>query len=170
MPTSTQTTDQTEAVSFLELFARIWYSLDDILVCLGVFLVASRCSRALHSCLRVYFEMSAYVSQSAHFLLMFTVIVFLASHLVGVSTAESLFGGLSIGFGYALQPYIVSLVAGGTFMLTRIIRRGDQLRIGEQTVVVDHVGLLYVSAKQDKMTMYFPNAILTSRPFSVSRS
>lgn len=170
MPTSNQTVGQTGVVSFLNLFERIWYSLDDILVCLGVFLVACQCSRALHSCLRVYFEMSAYVSQSAHCFFLFTIFVFLVSHLVGVTTTESLFGGLSIGFGYALQPYIVSLVAGGTFILTRIIRSGDQLRIGDQTVVVDHVGLLFVSAKQDKMTTYFPNAMLTSRPFSVLRS
>lgn len=157
-------------VSLLDLFQRIWYSLDDIIVCLGVFLITSRCSRALHSCLRVYFETSAYVSQAAHFLLQFVVVVFLVSHLVGMSTAESLFGGFSIGFGYALQPYIVSLVAGGTFIFTRTIRSGDQIQIGEHNMIVDHVGLLYVAAKKDKATTYFPNAMLAQQPFSVLRS
>lgn len=157
-------------VSFLNLFERIWYSLDDLLVSLGVFLIACQVSVFLHYCLRVYFQSSAYVSQAAHFVFLFTIFVFLISHLIGMSTAESLFGGFSIGFGYAMQPYIVSFVAGGTFVVTQIIRSGDQLTLNDKTVTVHHVGLLYVAAKNEKTTMYFPTAMLARTPFSVTRS
>lgn len=163
------TSDVSENVSFLFLFQRIWYSLDDILVSLGVFLIACQVSRFLHYCLRYYFRASAYISQATHFVFLFTVFVFLVSHLLGASTAASLFGGFSIGFGYAMQPYIVSFVAGGTFMITRIVRPGDQLTIGDKTVMVHHVGLLYVATKYEKSTTYFPTAVLAQAPFSVTR-
>ena len=164
-----ETSDVLENVSFLLLFQRIWNSLDDILVSLGVFLIACQMSRFLHYCLRFYFNASAYMSQATHFVFLFTVFIFLVSHLLGASTAASLFGGFSIGFGYAMQPYIVSFVAGGTFMITRIVRAGDQLTIGDKTVTVHHVGLLYVAAKNEKSTTYFPTAVLAQAPFSVTR-
>ena len=161
---------EVNGISLVTLFERIWESLDDIIVCVGMLLLSSKISRAFHSCLRVYFEMSEYVSQSVHFLLMFVMVAFLLGHLVGAETAQSLFGGFSIGIGYALQPYIVSLVAGGTFIFTRILRSGDQLTINGNTVLVDHVGLLYVAAKNDKQITYFPNAMMAQHPFSVLRS
>lgn len=157
-------------ISLLRLVERIWYSLDDILVSLGIFLVSGQVSIFIHFCLRYYFQTSAYVSQAAHFMFQFTVFVFLLSHLVGMSTADSLFGGFSIGIGYAMQPYIVSLVAGATLLLSRMIQSGDQLTIRGETVQVDHVGLLYVAAKQDKSFTYFPNAMLAQSSFTVTRS
>ena len=45
-----ETSDISENVSFLFLFQRIWNSLDDILVSLGVFLIACQLSRFLHYC------------------------------------------------------------------------------------------------------------------------
>lgn len=157
-------------ISLLRLAERIWYSLDDILVSLGVFLLSGQISSFLHFCLRYYFHASAYVSQAVHFIFQFTMFVFLVSHLVGTATANSLFGGFSIGIGYAMQPYIVSLVAGGTLLMSRMIQSGDQLTIGDRTVRVDHIGLLFVSVKEDKVTTYFPNSMLTQSPFSVARS
>ncbi len=158
------------SVSLLELFRQVWDSLDDIIVCVGILTLSLKCTRSLHFCMRSYFGCMAYISQAVHFMVLFTIAVFLLSHLVGMETARSLFSGFSIGIGYAMQPYIVSLVAGGTFLFTRILRAGDRLEIGEQTVTVDHVGLLYVAAKTDKTTTYFPNSMLASRPFSVMRS
>ena len=162
-------TDDISSTSFIELFSKIWNSLDDILVCLGVFLVVQVFSSRLNHCLLNYFDMSAYIAQSAQFLFLFSTIIFLISHLLGSSVAVSLFSGFSIGLGYALQPYIVSLLAGGTLRMSNIIRRGDTLIIEEKSLVVDHVGLLYISTKKDKVITYFPSAMLSSRPFSIQR-
>lgn len=158
------------SVSLLDLFQQVWDSLDDIIVCVGILILSLKCTRSLHFCMRSYFGCMAYISQAVHFAVLFTITVFLMSHLVGMETAKSLFGGFSIGIGYAMQPYIVSLVAGGTFLFTSILRAGDRLEIGQQTVIVDHVGLLYVAAKTGKTTTYFPNSMLASSPFSVMRS
>ena len=166
---SLNNTDDISSTSFIDLFSRIWNSLDDILVCIGVFLVVQVISSRLNHCLLNYFNMSAYIAQSAQFLFLFSTIIFLISHLIGSSIAVSLFSGFSIGLGYALQPYIVSLLAGGTLRMSDIIRRGDTIIINDQSLVVDHVGLLYISTKKDKAITYFPNAMLSSTPFSIQR-
>ena len=114
--------------SLFSLFERIWYSLDDIFVCFGVFLVATQLAKSTYGCMRNYFRLSFYVSQATHFALLFTAVIFLIGHLVGSETAISFLGGLSIGLGYALQPYIVSLLAGGTLLTMETIREGDELR------------------------------------------
>ena len=117
--------------SLFSLFERIWNSLDDILVCFGIFLVFAQVSKSMYGCLRNYFSLSFYVSQAVHFLLLSTIVIFLIGHLVGTETAISFLGGLSIGLGYALQPYIVSLLAGGTLLSMHqticIPRRGKML-------------------------------------------
>jgi small-conductance mechanosensitive channel len=155
--------------SFTELVNNIWNSLDDILVCAGVFLVAHIFAGQLRRMLSVYFRLGAWVSQSAQFVFLFSVMVFLAGHLLGVGTAVSLFSGFSIGLGYALQPYIISLLAGGTLYASGVLRRGDRLHINDSTMVVESIGLLYVSAKNDKLTTYLPNAMLSRTPFSILR-
>lgn len=156
--------------SLFSLFERIWNSLDDIFVCFGVFLVATQFTKSVYGCMRHYFRLSFYVSQATHFALLSTVVIFLIGHLVGPETAISFLSGLSIGLGYALQPYIVSLLAGGTLLTMQTIREGDELRISGQSATVEHVGLLYVTTKQDTFKTYFPNAMLAQTPFSVRRS
>ncbi len=159
----------TPSTSFTQLFETIWFSLDDVLVCVGVFIVAHLVSNSIFNCLKHYFKWSSFVAEASKFVILFTTIVFLVSHLVGGTTATSLFGGFSIGFGYAMQPYIMSLLAGGTFRSSGMLQRGDVLKVGESVLVVDHVGLLFVTAKKDKFTTYFPSSTLAAQPFSVSR-
>ena len=155
--------------SFIRLFERVWISLDDIFVCIAVILAVFQLTNLLHRTMRHYFRLPAYIAQCFHFVLLFIAVIFVIGHLVGDSTAISLFSGLSIGFGYALQPYIVSLMAGATFVSMGIMTRGDTLTINGNTVVIDHVGLLYVSAKQGPKTTYFPNSLLSASPFTVGR-
>jgi len=156
---------QAECMSFESLdilLHSIWTSMDDILVCVGMFIVAQvfsgYCSWSLHT----YFQCTPYTSQTVHFTIMFMVFIFLVGHLIGSSTATSLFSGFSIGLGYAMQPYIVSLLAGATFRSTGMFKHGDNIRVNGSEYVLDHVGLIYVcvSAK-DGYKVYFPNSMLS---------
>jgi len=156
--------------SLFSLFEHIWNSLDDIFVCFGMFLVVTQLAKSTYGCMRHYFKLSYYISQATHFALLSTFVIFLIGHLMGAETALSFLGGLSIGIGYALQPYIVSLLAGGTLLSMETLREGDELRIGKLTATVEHVGLLYVTTKQKTFKTYFPNAMLAQTPFSVRRS
>lgn len=155
--------------SFIHLFERVWYSLDDVLVCIGVWLVAVNLSRLCHNGMRSYFRSSVYVAQAVHFAVLFSCSIFLVGHLVGGSTAVSLFQGFSIGFGYAMQPYIVSLLAGATFLSMDVIGAGDELIVNSESATVKYVGLLYVSTQKGATVTYYPNSVLSSRPFSVQR-
>ena len=86
---------------------------------------------------------------------------YFAGAVVG-GIAEVLVGGMSGG-------QVAVTMAGGTLRMSDIVRRGDTIIINDQTLVVDHVGLLYISTKKDKAITYFPNTMLSSMPFSIQR-
>jgi len=149
------------------LLTTIWHSLDDIFVCVGVFLVARVLASAVSSSLSGYFRTSRYISEIAHFGIVFVSVVFLVNHLIGASTARSIFGGFSIGFGYAMQPYIVSIIAGASFRSGAMFRAKDTIKIGGDVYTVDHVGLLYLCASKDDFKTYFPNSLLVQSSIGI---
>jgi small-conductance mechanosensitive channel len=151
------------------LFDKVWGSLDDILACVGVFLVARIFANSLHWCAKSYFKLSVYSAQALHFGFIFVVFMFLISHLIGATTAVSLFSGFSIGFGYAMQPYIMSLLAGATFRSTDMFRKGDTVNILNNTYVLRHIGLLYVCVEKGDFITYFPNSTLSSSAVGIRK-
>ena len=156
------------------LMSTIWYSLDDLFVVLGVFLAINVVARSAGWCLRNYWETSYYVAQTLHFGLLFVVGIFLIGHLIGADVATQMFSGFSIGIGYAMQPYIVSFLAGATFKGGSIFssRSGEQvvLEINGNEYVLDHIGLLYLCATSSNgFRTYFPNSMLASTPVSVKK-
>ena len=77
----------------------------------------------------------------------------------------SILGGFSIGIGYALQPYIISFLAGSTLRMTLV--KGKVILFNGQKLTVEHLGLLYVCAKHDGIKTYIPNAYFQSVPLTV---
>ena len=158
-----------------KLFTTMWYSLDDIFVCVGFFLVVKVFAEHVNWCLQHYFDTSQYTAHALHFSLMFSSIIFLVGHLIGQSTATSLFSGFSIGLGYAMQPYIVSLLSGFSFRSGVIFSKEDSekisMKIQGEVFELDHIGLLHVCAiSNDGYKTYFPNSILGSSIISIKRS
>lgn len=160
--------------SLSSLMSTVWYSLDDLFVVIGVFLAVNVLARSSEWCLRNYWETSYYVAQTLHFGLLFVVGVFLIGHLIGADVANQMFSGFSIGIGYAMQPYIVSILAGATFKGGSMFSRGSGeqvvLSINGKEYVLDHVGLLYLCATSDGFKTYFPNSMLASTPVSVKKT
>ena len=148
--------------SFDTLLSTVWHSLDDILVCIGVFIIVKVFSSYSSWCLKTYFHCSHYTSQTVQFGILFFILIFLVGHLIGSDTATSLFSGFSIGLGYAMQPYIVSLLAGATFRSTSMFKHGDQIRIQNENYVLEHIGLIYVCVlDSENYKVYFPNSMLS---------
>lgn len=152
--------------SFTNLFTTIWTSLDDILLCVGVLLVSVpfffTCSKGLHH----YFKSSVYISQLFNFVAVGGLLIFLLGHLLGDRVAVSLFGGFSVGLGYAMQPYIVSLLSGATYYSSSMIGEGDQILLNDKKYVVIDNGILYICAKdmEENIVVYLPNSMFDSRP------
>ena len=152
--------------SFTHLFTKIWSSLDDILLCFGVLLVSVpfffACSKGMHQ----YFKCSIYLSQLSNFVAVGGVLIFLLGHLLGDQVAVSLFGGFSVGLGYAMQPYIVSLLSGATYYSSSMISEGDQILLDNKKYVVIDNGILYICAKdsKDNTVVYLPNSMFESSP------
>ena len=151
--------------SFELLLQSIWLSLDDIFICLGAFIVARVLAGAIYWCLHSYFDIDAYESELVQFAFLGIVVVFLISHLFGETAVTSILGGFSIGIGYALQPYIISFLAGSTLRMTLV--KGKVILFNGQKLTVEHLGLLYVCAKHDGIKTYIPNAYFQSVPLTV---
>lgn len=94
------------------------------------------------------------------------ILIFLLGHLLGERVAVSLFGGFSVGLGYAMQPYIVSLLSGATYYSSSMIREGDQILLDDKKYVVIDNGILYICAKdsKDNIVVYLPNSMFESSP------
>jgi len=151
--------------SFELLLQSIWLSLDDILICLGAFIVAHVFAGAIYWCLHSYFDIDVYDSELVQFAFLGIVVVFLISHLFGETAVTSILGGFSIGIGYALQPYILSFLAGSTLRTT--LAKGNVILFNEQKLTVEHVGLLYVCASHGDVKTYIPNAYFQSVPLTI---
>ena len=155
-----------EDSTFTKLFTTVWQSLDDILLCAGILLVSipllTSCSHRVHS----YFKYSVYVSQSINFVSVAVVLVFLLGHLMGEKVAVSLFSGFSVGIGYALQPYIVSLLSGATYYCSNMIKEGDEIVVDKKRYRVIDNGVLYICAQEvsEDMLVYLPNSMFENRP------
>tara|TARA_B100000795_G_scaffold58599_1_gene38995 strand:- start:4274 stop:4762 length:489 start_codon:yes stop_codon:yes gene_type:complete len=153
--------------SFELLLQSIWFSLDDIFICLCAFVVARVVAGAIYWCLNSYFDIDAYECELVQFIFLGIVVVFLISHLFGETAVTSILGGFSIGIGYALQPYIISFLAGSTLRATNTLTKGKIIIFNEQKLTVEHLGLLYVCATHDGIKTYIPNAYFQSAPLSV---
>tara|TARA_B110000285_G_scaffold177566_2_gene199479 strand:- start:8588 stop:9070 length:483 start_codon:yes stop_codon:yes gene_type:complete len=153
--------------SFELLLQSIWLSLDDIFICLGAFVVARVFAGAIYWCLHSYFDIDAYESELVQFGFLGIVVVFLISHLFGETAVTSILGGFSIGIGYALQPYIISFLAGSTLRATNTLTQGKIILFNNQKLTVEHLGLLYVCAKHDGTKTYIPNSYFQSAPLIV---
>ena len=151
--------------SFTKLLTTVWGSLDDILLCTGIVLVSvpllATCSHSIHG----YFKYTVYMSQVVHFVSIVVVFAFLLGHLVGEKVAVSLFGGFSVGVGYALQPYIVSLLSGATYYTASMVNEGDEIVVDKKKYEVIDNGILYICAKDvDNIIVYIPNSMFQNRP------
>jgi len=152
--------------SFQILFTSIWNSLDDILLCIGMFMIARIIAKSLKWSLHEYFDTSKFISQMVEFLFMAIVNIFLISHLCNQAILQALFGGVSIGIGYAFQPYIISFFTGMMIRAENVFGKNDQITVQGQSGEVEHIGMFYVHLKDGS---YVPNAIFQSAIFSVKQ-
>lgn len=152
--------------SFQSLFETIWNSLDDILLCIGLFMIARIVAKTLKWSLYEYFDTSKFVSQIVEFLFMTIVNIFLISHLCSQAILQALFGGISIGVGYAFQPYIISFFTGMMIRAENVFGKNDQITIQDQSGEVEHIGMFYTHLKNGSCV---PNAIFQNAIFSVKK-
>lgn len=150
--------------SFQTLFVTIWESLDDVFICVTMAIVLYILSQWLYWCLSSYFDLSTYLSGSINFLFLGTISVFLLNHLFGPDISVSLFSGLSIGLGYALQPYIISLFTGLYNKSSGLVEENDKIMFNNKPVTVTSVTLLHVIVCADVGKIYIPHAFFQSTP------
>lgn len=155
----------------LETFVlNIWTSLDDVLLCVGALLLAVTISKYVHWILSEYFVTSSFAAQLTHVLVLGGAAVSILTHLFGDGVSKTIFGGFSIGVGYAMQPYVVSIITGCMLRGSDMLSSGQRVQMSGKTFVVKDVGLYYTSLHVDNQpgsVTYFPNTAFQSGSFTV---
>ena len=154
------------STAFDSLFSNIWNSLDDILLCVSVFMISRILTTGLKKCLHGYFNTSKFVAQLTEFLTMSIIVIFLLGHLCNPTILDSVFGGVSIGVGYAFQPYIISFFTGMMIRTEDVLSIGDTLNVQGVEGVVEHIGMFYVCLDDGQ---YIPNTVFQSSGFKVQK-
>lgn len=148
----------------------VWTSLDDVLLCVGALLVAVTLSKYVHWTLSEYFVTSSFVAQLAHVFILGGAAVSILSHLFGDGVSKTIFGGFSIGVGYAMQPYVVSIITGCMLRGSDMLTAGQRVVLSDKTFKVKDVGLYYTTlapTETPAATTYVPNTVFQSGTFSV---
>jgi len=157
--------------SFDTLLMNIWRSLDDIFLCIGVFIVARVVAYSCYWCLHIYFNVDEYESEFIQYGFLGTILVFLISHLFGETAVASLLGGFSIGIGYAFQPYIISFLSGSTLRATNTLSHGTVILFTTPTgitrLTVRQLGLLHICVSNGDTLTYIPNSYFQTTPLTI---
>ena len=138
---------------------RIWNSIDDFFICMGIIIITIPVVSAITSTSQHYFRYSLWTGQMVTFISITTVFLYLLSHIAGETTTVSILQGFSLGVGYALQPYIVSLLSGTTFFSTGMLAANDIIIMDDTEYEVVENGILFIEAKHTSqdLTIYIPN-------------
>ena len=91
------------------------------------------------------------------FLLLTTVSLYLLGHVAGEASTVSILQGFALGVGYALQPYIVSLLSGATYFVSGIISANDVIFVDGNKYTIVSNGILYIEARSDDISIFVPN-------------
>lgn len=143
---------------FSSMFDTIWMTIDDILVSITLLLITFVFTERLYVFLKRYLEMDMFVSQGVNFGITLMVVLLVIQHLFGAQTYGSLIGGISIGIGYALQPYIIGLFNGMMMQSKEPFSVGSTIVFQGVTGTVEEIGLFYTYLRDtEKKKIVIPN-------------
>ena len=145
---------------FSSMFDTIWVTIDDVLVSVALLLVTFAFTERLYVFLKQYLEVNMFVSQGVNFIITLLVVLMVIQHMFGYQTYNSLIGGISIGIGYALQPYIIGLFSGMMMQSKEPFTKGSTIRFNNVEGVVKEVGLFYTYVyTNDNKRIVVPNQL-----------
>lgn len=135
------------ALSFLA--ENVWESVDDILVGILVLSFGQVLAHGTHyvlgDLLRYPMFLVDLICTSWRFFL-FAVCLY---QIIGVGAVQHFVGGFSIGIGYALQPYIVSMFNGAALFGGGLVKEKKLVKFKKDGTYmrVEHVGLFFTELK-----------------------
>jgi hypothetical protein len=124
----------------------VWGKLDDFVLFISIILISVPIILKIGPVVQNYFKYSLWTGQMITFSLLTSVFLFLFSRVAGETSAVSILQGFALGVGYALQPYIVSLLSGATYFATGMISSDDIIVINEKEYIIVSNGVLYIEA------------------------
>jgi len=137
----------------------IWNSIDDFVMCIGVVIITVPIVISVASLTQHYFRYSLWTGQMVTFVSIASIFLYLLGHVAGETTTVSMLQGFALGIGYALQPYIVSLLSGTTFFSTGMLAADDIIIIDNTEYTIVSNGILFIEAKHNSqdLKIYVPN-------------
>ena len=135
---------------FSSMFDTVWMTIDDVLVSVALLLITFSITERLYVFLKSYLNVNMFVSQGINFAITLMVVLLVIQHLFGMQTYASLIGGVSIGIGYALQPYIIGLFNGMMMQSREPFSVGSEIEFEQVKGTVQEIGLFYTYICTDK--------------------
>lgn len=84
--------------------------------------------------------------------------------VIGMGSVQHFINGFSIGIGYALQPYIISIFNGFTLYSGNVLRKKVEVRLNkdEDFYRVESVGLFFTTLRRGDLLRIVPNSKMMS--------
>ena len=136
--------------ALLDIGTELWENLDDVFVSILIIVIGNQIAHLLYKFTKDFLKLGILPAQTIKIVLQAFVFVVILLQILGDDVVRSFTGGISIGIGYALQPYIISIFNGLMIHNDDIIIPGDNKSYGSIisipsmnliNVKIDSVGL-----------------------------
>ena len=151
--------------ALLDIGTELWENLDDVFVSILIIVIGNQIAHLLYKFTKDFLKLGILPAQTIKIVLQAFVFVVILLQILGDDVVRSFTGGISIGIGYALQPYIISIFNGLMIHNDDIIIPGDNKSYGSIisipsmnliNVKIDSVGLfntLLINNKNEKILL-----------------
>ena len=151
--------------ALLDIGTELWENLDDVFVSILIIVIGNQIAHLLYKFTKDFLKLGILPAQTIKIVLQACVFVVILLHILGDDVVRSFTGGISIGIGYDLQPYIISIFNGLMIHNDDIIIPGDNKSYGSIisipsmnliNVKIDSVGLfntLLINNKNEKILL-----------------
>ena len=134
--------------------------IDDVLVSIIVLTLGSVIGHGVH---HVLYRMLKYPKMIADVITTswrFFLIGLCLYQVIGMGSVQHFVNGFSIGIGYALQPYIMSIFNGFTLYSGKVLRTNVEVRLekGTDFYRVESVGLFFTTLRRGDIQRIVPNS------------
>ena len=144
------------ALSFLA--DNVWESVDDIWVGVLVLTVGHMIAHGVHYLLGRLLKYPMFIVDIITTSWRFFLFAVCLYQIIGVGAVQHFVAGFSVGIGYALQPYIISMFNGAAMFGSGMVERGALVKFkADDTdwMTVIHVGLFFTRLEYGRDTVVF---------------
>ena len=140
-------------------------NIDDVFVSIIIIVIGNKLASYMYEFLKDFLKVNILTSQILKITVQLFIIVLCVVQLIGSEVVNNFTGGISIGLGYALQPYIISIFNG--LMVHNdhdVVPKKTRISLPSEGITnayVESIGLFNTVLKENGDTIIISNSTLT---------